>query len=73
MWRINMKVLFNNGKSKTYRSYFTNFKECKKLKQKYINLFQKGFAENIKGYFIVKNDVIRLKDISAINFRIGIF
>lgn len=64
--KLKFKIIFKNGKIKTYKSYNMSYEDCENKKESFIALFKQTFKENIDAHLTIKNNVIRCSDISSI-------
>ncbi len=71
--KVKFTVLYNNGKTRKYKTAFTSLKECRKIKSHYISFFEEAFKENISGELHICNSIIKITDISSVKIKIGLF
>jgi len=64
--KIKYKVMFKNGKVKTYKSKHVSCKECKNGIIESNEFWKECFKKNHDGYFTIQKNILRISDVSSI-------
>jgi hypothetical protein len=64
--KLKFKVMFKNGKTKSYKTTSMSNSECEDRKDYFQSFFKEMFKENVDGNFVVKDSIIRCSDISSV-------
>lgn len=68
--RIRFKVMFNNGKIRSYYSPIITYKQAKEQRVKFKDFFDVAFKEGHTGSLCVRDYIIRVSDISNVHMKI---
>lgn len=72
MFRVKFRVMYKNGRIESYKSGRVPLKDARRTRDNFKGYFKVYFNGNEDAHVIVKDTVIRVKDISSIEITVGL-